>query len=183
MCIIYIIMAKPKDCGDCHKPATIHLTQIINNEIKKLDFCEDCPHQKGVTDPEGFSLAELLAHGPGSAAGSSATSVANLACPECGHTARDFKKTGLFGCPSCYETFQEIIEPMLEGMHRGLDHSGKVPQKMLQRVGRRRELEKLRRNLDEAVSEERFEDAAKHRDALRALQEGLASGDSEASQS
>jgi len=109
--------------------------------------------------------------------------VANLTCPECGHTARDFKKTGLFGCPSCYETFQEIIEPMLEGMHRGLNHSGKVPQKMLQRVGRRRELEKLRRNLDEAVSEERFEDAAKHRDALRALQEGLASGDSEGSQS
>lgn len=164
-------MAKPKDCGNCKKPATIHLTQIINNEIKKLDFCEDCPHQKGVTDPAGFSLAELLANGP--AESGHAVPGNTHACPECGYTVRDFKKTGLFGCPGCYDAFQSTIEPMLEGMHRGQSHVGKIPQRVRHRVSHHRELERLRRNLEDAVAEERFEDAAQHRDALRQLQDAI----------
>ena len=163
-------MAKPQDCGNCKKPATIHLTQIINNQIKKLDFCEDCPHQKGVTDPEGFSLAELLANGPGT--GDTDTSKSK-SCPSCGFTAIEFKKTGQFGCPDCYSAFHDMVTPMLEGMHRGQAHTGKVPQRMLTRVNLRREKERLSRGLEEAVSEERFEDAARYRDELKQLNESL----------
>ena len=48
-------------CQFCNKsPATVHLTQIVEDEMKKLDLCETCAKQKGVTDPTGFSLAELL---------------------------------------------------------------------------------------------------------------------------
>lgn len=164
-------MAKPQDCGNCKKPATIHLTQIINNQIKKLDFCDDCPHQKGVTDPEGFSLAELLANGPGAAEAQALDSTES--CPTCGFTTVEFKKTGQFGCPECYETFRDTVIPMLEGMHRGQTHMGKVPQHMLSRVNRRREIDKLKRNLDEAVTEERFEDAARYRDELKQLNDTL----------
>ncbi|WOO42240.1 UvrB/UvrC motif-containing protein [Rubellicoccus peritrichatus] len=172
-------MAKPQDCGNCKKPATIHLTQIINNQIKKLDFCDDCPHQKGVTDPEGFSLAELLANGPG--ATEDQTTDSTNSCPSCGFTTVEFKKTGQFGCPECYETFRDTIGPMLEGMHRGQTHAGRVPQRMLTRVNRRREIERLSRSLDEAVTEERFEDAARYRDELKQLNETLA-GDSKESE-
>lgn len=164
-------MAKPQDCGNCKKPATIHLTQIINNQIKKLDFCDDCPHQKGVTDPEGFSLAELLTQGPGATEGEIQES---KSCPSCGFTTVEFKKTGQFGCPECYETFQDILIPMLEGMHHGQRHTGKVPQRMLTRVNRRREVERISRSLKEAVTEERFEDAARYRDELKQFNETLA---------
>ncbi len=165
-------MAKPPDCGNCQKPATIHLTQIINNQIKKLDFCEDCPYQKGVTDPEGFSLAELLAHG-----GPAVPLDSKLACPACGLTSQEFKKTGRLGCAECYDTFRDIIEPMLEGMHKGDTHLGKAPRGMLERVSYRREVERIRRDLAEAVSDERFEDAARFRDALKQLETGPVSKD------
>jgi hypothetical protein len=49
------------------------------------------------------------------------------------HAQADFKKQGRFGCPACYDAFKGILDPMLEGMHKGTVHSGKVPQKALQR--------------------------------------------------
>ena len=53
-------MGESLHCDLCGKPATVHLTQIIKNQIQKVDLCEDCAQSKGVTDPEGFSLADLL---------------------------------------------------------------------------------------------------------------------------
>jgi protein arginine kinase activator len=44
----------------CSKSATVHLTQIVNNKVHKVDLCEECAQAKGVTDPSGFSLADLL---------------------------------------------------------------------------------------------------------------------------
>src|SRR6185436_3124282 len=45
-------------CQFCkQKEATVHLTQIVENEVKKVDLCEACAKEKGVNDPSGFSLA------------------------------------------------------------------------------------------------------------------------------
>ena len=52
-------MAENLKCSHCNNPATVHLTQIVNNKIIKVDLCESCAQAKGVTDPEGFSLADL----------------------------------------------------------------------------------------------------------------------------
>ena len=96
-------------CNLCGKPATVHLTQIVNNQIHKLDLCEDCAAAKGVTDPSGFSLADLLIKSSG---GESASS-SQLVCEHCGFTQADFKKHGRFGCPQCYDRFRPILEPVL----------------------------------------------------------------------
>ena len=53
-------MASPLKCDLCANPATVHLTQIVNNKVHKVDLCESCAQSKGVTDPSGFSLADLL---------------------------------------------------------------------------------------------------------------------------
>jgi protein arginine kinase activator len=55
---------------------------------------------------------------------------AGVRCEQCGFTQNDFKKHGRFGCPQCYETFKGMVEPML-GMHKGIRHVGKVPQRAL----------------------------------------------------
>lgn len=48
-------------CYVCkEKAATFHLTEIAAEKIEKFDLCEDCAKQKGVKDPTGFSLAELM---------------------------------------------------------------------------------------------------------------------------
>ena len=42
---------------DCENEATVHLTEIVEGQMKKIDLCEECAQEKGVTDPEGFALA------------------------------------------------------------------------------------------------------------------------------
>ena len=46
------------------KEAKVHLTQIVGDKTQKVDLCEVCAAQKGVHDPAGFSLVDLL-HGLG----------------------------------------------------------------------------------------------------------------------
>jgi protein arginine kinase activator len=164
-------MAKPEQCSHCQKPATIHLTQIINNKIHKVDLCEDCPFKKGVTDPEGFSLADFLLKPP-MALGSDAA----LQCPGCGFTPVDFKKTARFGCADCYETFAEMLQPMLSNMHKDTVHRGKVPQHALERITRMRELEGMEAALQEAVRSENYEEAARLRDRIHEVREAQQAG-------
>ena len=121
-------MANPLKCSVCSKPATVHLTQIVNNQVHKVDLCEACAQAKGVTDPGGFSLADLLLK---ASLNPEPASASKARCEKCGFTAADFKKLGRFGCPACYDTFRALVDPMLENMHSGVSHTGKVPTRAL----------------------------------------------------
>jgi protein arginine kinase activator len=155
-------MANSLKCDLCGKPATVHLTQIVNSKVHKVDLCEGCAQAKGVTDPSGFSLADLLLK-----ASLNPELPTDLArCEQCGATQADFKKLGRFGCPACYEAFKEIIEPMLGNMHKGTVHVGKVPQRALERKSLYDRLTHLQGELDEAIKAERYEDAARFRDEI-----------------
>lgn len=163
-------MAKPKQCQYCEKPATIHLTQIVNNQVHKIDLCEDCSFKHNVTDPEAFSLADFLIQPDGSEASANVPG----SCSTCGFKPAEFKKTGRFGCPDCYETFREMIEPMLSNMHKDVVHRGKVPEKALERVGIQRQVDDMEQQLQVAIREENYEEAARLRDALQALRDKAA---------
>ncbi len=155
-------MANSLKCDLCSKPATVHLTQIVNSKIHKVDLCEACAQAKGVTDPSGFSLADMLLKAslnpePTGDAGK---------CSACGFTTQDFKKNGRFGCPSCYEHFSKMLEPMLDTMHKGSSHTGKIPQRAIARKSLYERLTQLETELDQAIKSERYEDAARYRDEL-----------------
>ncbi len=162
-------MANPLKCDLCGKPATVHLTQIINNKIHKVDLCEECAQAKGVTDPSGFSLADLLLK----ASLNPEPSAELVRCEQCGFTQADFKKLGRFGCPSCYDAFQAMLEPMLGSMHKGTTHVGKVPQRALQRKSLYDRLTQLQLDLDQAIKAERYEDAAKVRDEIHQVKQAF----------
>lgn len=169
-------MAKPLKCDVCDKPATVHLTQIINNQIHKIDLCEECAEQKGITDPSGYSLADLLVKPDASF---DSLEVNALVCPECGCTQREFKKTGRLGCARCYETFSTLVAPALAGMHRGEVHKGKVPQRAAQRKTFLDRLGNLETDLKQAIDSERYEDAARFRDEIIALKKAMSHKDEE----
>lgn len=154
-------MANALKCDLCTKPATVHLTQIVNNKVHKVDLCEECAQAKGVTDPSGFSLADLLLK-----ASLNPEPASGLRCEHCGFTQADFKKHGRFGCPACYTVFQSLVEPMLDTMHKGTAHAGKVPQKALARKSLYDRITKLESDLSEAIKAERYEDAARCRDEI-----------------
>lgn len=158
-------MAESHKCQICGKNATVHLTQIVGGKIHKIDLCEDCAREKGVTDPAGFSMSEVL----GTAAETAKGQPDTIVCAECGFTPKDFKKTGLFGCPSCYEHFAPILTPMLRSMHKGVEHVGKVPVRSMERVALLGRIGSLEKQMADAVREERFEDAARLRDEIGSL--------------
>jgi len=98
-------------------------------------------------------------------------SSSGLRCEQCGFTPEQFKKSGRFGCPHCYETFTDILTPMLEGMHKGMAHTGKVPERALQRKVLFDRLNQLEGDLKNAIEAERYEDAAKYRDEIVQVRE------------
>ena len=160
-------MASPLKCDLCSKPATVHLTQIVNNKVHKVDLCEECAAAKGVTDPSGFSLADLLLKASLSPEPASTA----LRCRRCGFTQAEFKKHGRFGCPECYETFRDLVAPMLENMHKGTTHTGKVPSTALERRSLYERLTKLEVDLNQAIKDERYEDAARFRDEIHQVKQ------------
>ncbi len=162
-------MANPLKCDLCGKPATVHLTQIINNKIHKVDLCEECAQAKGVTDPSGFSLADLLLK----ASLNPEPAADQVRCEQCGFTQADFKKLGRFGCPSCYDAFRGMLEPMLGSMHKGSTHVGKVPQRALHRKSLYDRLTQLQLDLDQAIKAERYEDAARVRDEIHQVKQAF----------
>ncbi|MEY4940109.1 MAG: hypothetical protein RIQ93_1844 [Verrucomicrobiota bacterium] len=162
-------MANPLKCDLCTKPATVHLTQIVNNKVHKVDLCEACAQAKGVTDPSGFSLADLLLK----ASLNPESSSNGVRCEHCGFAQNDFKKQGRFGCPVCYETFRSLVEPMLENMHNGTAHNGKIPHRALERKSLYDRLTKLELDLTDAIKSERYEDAARTRDEIAQVKQAF----------
>ena len=162
-------MANPLKCDLCGKPATVHLTQIVNNKVHKVDLCEECAQAKGVTDPSGFSLADLLLK----ASLNPEPSGDVVRCEQCGFTQADFKKQGRFGCPACYEAFKELIAPMLGNMHKGTAHIGKVPRRAVARKSLYDRLTHLQDELDQAIKTERYEDAARFRDEIHQVKQAF----------
>ena len=100
-------------CND----ATVFLTQILEGKMQKVNLCDACSKEKGVQDPTGFALADLLL-GIG-AAEEIEKGAPTQKCPVCGFTQADFKKTGRLGCSACYVTFAEGLEQSAESDAQG----------------------------------------------------------------
>lgn len=165
-------------CDYCNSKATVFLTQLAEGQMKKVCLCDSCAKERGVTDPTGFSLTDMLLSNfePGAAKNPAARRerIAGGAkvCPECGFTLEDLKKVRRFGCGNCYRVFTEELAAMLRGMHKGQIHVGKVPEGLMESHFRYQQMEELRGKLEEAISSENYEAAAELRDKLRKLDEG-----------
>lgn len=163
-------MGQNLKCSNCDKEATVHLTQIVNNKIHKVDLCEACAQKKGVTDPQGFSLVDLLSK----SSVASETSDTQLVCPTCGLDTAEFRRTGRLGCSACFSVFEGLLRPALEDMHVGMTHKGKIPEFALTRQNSQAQLQKLKDALARAVAEEAYEDAAEYRDQIKAVEATVA---------
>ena len=157
-------------CCICkEKEATVHLTQIAGDKMQKVDLCEECAKTKGVNDPTGFSLADLLLGLGASQEIEQAAGGVELKCARCGFTQADFKKAGRLGCPECYKTFAEGLEGLLKSMHKGIRHAGKVPEALRQTRDLSDRLKALQKKLTKAVEDENFEQAALLRDEIKQM--------------
>ena len=155
-------------CND----ASVFLTQILEGKMQKVNLCDACSKEKGVQDPTGFALADLLL-GIGAAEEIEKGS-ASQKCPVCGFTQSDFKKTGRLGCSACYQTFAEGLESLLKAMHKGTEHVGKLPERATRQMQLSDKMRALNDNLEKAVAEENYETAASLRDQIKQLEHQMA---------
>lgn len=154
-------------CNQCNKKeATVFLTQIIEGKMQKMNFCETCAQKKGVHDPAGFALAELLS---GLGLTQDTAPIQEISCTSCGFTRSQFKKTGRLGCGACYELFMDDLIPMLRNMHPSLAHLGKTPSRFEQEQKKKESAKILHEQLQKAIAAEEYEKAAQLRDEIATL--------------
>ena len=98
----------------------------------------------------------------------------DAACPVCGMTFGEFRRTGLLGCAGCYDAFREELCSTVRGIQGKLRHTGKRPEmrteedydRMRAYVTRRAS---LREQLEAAMREHDYAAARKLQQELRAL--------------
>ena len=159
-------------CDVCGKnPATVHLTEIIDDSMNELHLCEDCAAHKSEQMESQFGLSDLLAGMAEFTKPNKETEVAEaLKCPNCGLTYVDFRKLGRLGCGECYNTFKKYLAPLLKRIHGSAQHFGKIPLKIARVTRKKTDLQDLRNKLQKAIEEEAFEEAARIRDQIKELE-------------
>jgi protein arginine kinase activator len=158
-------------CQFCDKPATVHLTDIINKKKREVHLCEACAREHHLIPDaqQDLNVPALLQFLTGQGSVRPPRDDPNaLACPHCGLKYGQFRAQGRLGCPDDYEVFRAALEVLLERIHRKTAHAGKVPAR-LREARREAEVEELRGRLDAAVRSEHYEEAARLRDAIRGL--------------
>ncbi len=168
-------------CNDCGKnEATIHSINYINGEKTELHVCAECaknhPELNFNLGHFGFNAmepADLIKTFFGIGNDSLIGKIANeIHCKTCNSTLNDFKQTGLFGCPDCYETFADEIIPVLQKTQPAVSHKGNNPVKKEESPEdkeKAEKLEKLQNELKQMIDEEKYEEAAHIRDEIKGL--------------
>ncbi|MDD4801333.1 MAG: UvrB/UvrC motif-containing protein [Syntrophomonas sp.] len=166
-------------CEECKKrSATVHLTQVFNGQKTESHLCEECASQKSgfMFDPANkFSIPNLLGGMFGSSysvQGMPALALQSI-CPNCGMRYMDIRQAGKLGCSECYKVFNQELEAPLRRIHGNSQHLGKIPLRGGEKVIIRRQIEKLKNQLQEAVRAEEYEKAAEIRDSVKEMESKL----------
>lgn len=168
-------------CEDCHKkPATVHVTRIVNDQKTETHLCADCARKRGevgIAPEPSFTFHNILAGLFDPETGTAprgATQSGLVRCSNCGLSLHDFRRLGQLGCSHCYEQFHMELQPLLRRIHRSVEHTGKVPEGVGEpKLRLQREIDQLKEKLNEAVRQEAYEEAARLRDEIRELQKEL----------
>ena len=168
-------------CGK--KKATVHLTEIVDEQMSEMHLCEECARQKSSQMEQQFGLADLLAglSDPSKAVTTKESEKNVIKCSRCGLPYEDFRKFGRLGCGECYSSFKEHLAGLLRKIHGSNKYLGKTPASVrpheshegqeaeenpLALLGSE-DVSDLKQQLKSAIAAEDFEKAAQIRDKIR----------------
>ncbi len=175
-------------CQICQKnPASVHVTEIVETkaadaaaaeavrEVHEQHLCESCaatidlPHAPALkkTPADIWKLLQISAQQTRKRGGPS--------CPDCGMSLDEFRKKGRLGCARDYEVFKAHIGDLLERVHGARAHVGRVPGGSETDSLRSQRLTMLKQQLEDAIRAEAYENAARLRDEIKALDQSGAS--------
>ncbi len=152
-------------CDLCDKEAVVHLTQVVNGEMKEVHLCEEHAVEQGIDINSPISITDILMglSGP-------QKDIANelsLVCPRCGMARDEFRKTGRLGCPDCYKTFMAELTMAIKAMHQSGQHIGKIPAREGVQTRMKSKVARLQKDREAAIAREDFEKAARLRDQIK----------------
>ena len=163
-------------CEDCGvRPAKFHLMTIINNDRVERNLCPVCmaKHQKQIPGMDFSNLAgilnSILENKTAKDRQEPPAEPESYVCEQCGMTYQEFQKCGMVGCAHCYQAFKTPMTALLQRVHGNTQHAGRVPGGVHSGVSIRMNIDRLKQKLQRAVEDEEYEQAAKYRDAIRAL--------------
>ena len=190
-------------CQICKlNPASIHIQEIVNGERNALHICAECAKKRNLAEETAGNshLHEMLERLTQAIASSADLKLAELfeqkkpqeeerpdvVCTVCGTDYQAYRKSGKLGCAACYEAFGPVLVRELALTQHGSVHCGKTPPETVEqwqdptvseRIGLRKELERLRKGLDESIRREEFELAAELRDRIASIEAEIKSGE------
>jgi len=164
-------------CEECGiRPANFHLVTIMNGERVERNLCPACmaKHQKQLPGIDFTNLAGILNSILSGKRDEEEQSELDAeyegcTCEQCGMTYAEFQKGGMLGCANCYQAFKTPLTALLQRVHGNTQHAGRVPGGVHSGVSIRMNIDRLKEKLQQAVADEEYEQAAKLRDAIRAL--------------
>jgi protein arginine kinase activator len=126
-----------KKCVFCGKQAVFQVTEINTGKVESFDMCVVCGKQylSGIEEkPKGKmidvstvetpeQLLELINEISEKPVGTKEP------CPGCGFTSVEFGKSGKFGCPQCYDHFQQEFNTLVVPYQKADEHMGKRPRR------------------------------------------------------
>lgn len=190
-------------CQICKaNPATIHIQEIVNGETNTLHICAECARKRNPAEGNAANshFHEMLERLTQAIANSAELKLSELfeppkpqeeesqdiLCDACGTSWQAYKKNGKLGCAACYEKFGPRLADDIALAQHGSVHCGKTPPETVEqwqdpavseRIRLRRELELVRKGLDESVRREEFEQAAELRDRISSIEAELKSAE------
>ncbi len=148
-------------CQKCkQKAATVRYTYSMNGKGAAYSLCEDC--YRALAGTESLFSGWLF---PGTAQSMPAMREIKK-CDLCGYSFDRIAHEGRVGCARCYRTFEKELSPLIARIHgnKVYVHGEDIDTE-------RSELEKLQAEMEKAIKEENFEEAAILRDKIKALKE------------
>jgi protein arginine kinase activator len=162
----------------------------INGATREMHLCSECAQKENLAVPfeNAFSAMNSLWNEPfpslfggfdnlwGGMLGSAPTATllgTERKCPTCGLTEHELRQTGRVGCPDCYSTFADILNPYVQKVHGASRHVGDPAAGSAtpaESTAPANSLEALRAQLNDAIQKEEFEQAAQLRDQIRKME-------------
>ncbi|MGN1445604.1 MAG: UvrB/UvrC motif-containing protein [Eubacteriales bacterium] len=175
-------------CEKCNKKkATVFYNENINGKVRSFNLCADCAKaMRDAGELEDISASFASFASPflsledsffndffslpfHTASGLNAPS-APKKCPLCGATLSDISTTGKVGCAKCYETFADELEGPIQSAHGKTGHIGRIARGHRTKKEKADRISALKKQLKEAINDEKFEEAASLRDQIHELE-------------
>jgi protein arginine kinase activator len=160
-------------CKNCMKDtASIKFTEVVDGKAVQHFLCPECyrVHQeqlpgftRSVPQPTVYRARQEKADTP-------ADKKVVVRCPACNASLSQILETAIVGCSSCYTAFGREIESMLEALHSGMAHRGKIIKCDDNRAQMNKNIQVKRILLRRMLKEENYEEAARLRDEIIQLE-------------